>query len=60
MVELNGKMVPGIMVTCSFCDKVVECAGMDGQALRQKAVGLLRKGCREPYAPHRIPSDTEE
>lgn len=61
MIEVNGKIVRGIVVTCSFCDKAIECAGVDSQQLRCKALSALQKeGCREPFASHVIPPDTIE
>ncbi len=60
VIDDNGKMLSGILVTCGFCEKSVELPGLDCPALRRKALQQLQHGCREPLARHVIPSDMTE
>jgi hypothetical protein len=57
-VEIEGKFVAGILVTCGHCDRCVELAGPDSPCLRNQALALLVQSCTvEPHVRHVIPAD---
>jgi len=57
----GGKGVPGIIVTCSYCDLSVETAGRDCSELRRKAIEALLARCQElPEMRHYIPKETSQ
>lgn len=47
LIEVNGKTVNGIVVTCGRCGHEVELPGYDCPATRRKAVKLLHATCPE-------------
>lgn len=55
LIEVRGKTVCGISLTCGFCDHCVEVPGEDSPELRTQALELLKQGCEDPHLRHIIP-----
>jgi hypothetical protein len=47
LVLVNGKKVPGLVVTCGLCDKCVSMAGANTPANVNILLQLLHKDCPE-------------
>lgn len=52
LVEVDGKAVNGVMVTCSRCNHSVEVPGEDCGKVRAKAIARLHSTCPESVRHH--------
>lgn len=59
LVEVGNKAVPGIIVTCGLCDRMIEIKGMDTPETRSAALILLRKDCASRHLRHVVVSNTD-